>query len=82
MRCFEKRSGTARPSFAFFFGGFFQVGDVRAGLREDVVQIVTYADEGETFVEKFADTRCAEEKESEDDIIFARGLDEALRGGI
>ena len=53
-----------------------------AGLREDVMEIVADADEGKTFVEKFADARCAEEEKSEDDIIFAGGFDQTLRGGI
>ena len=29
----EKGGGAPGPEFAFFFGDFFEVGDVRAGLR-------------------------------------------------
>src|SRR6266478_5572351 len=78
----EKGGGTARPELAFFFGDFLQVGDVCASLREYVMEIVANADEGKTFVEKFADARCTEEEESQDHVIFVGGFDQTLRGGI
>jgi len=78
----EKGGGAPGPEFAFFFGDFFEVGDVRAGLRQDVMQVVANADEGKTFVQKFTDARCAEEEKSEDDIIFASCFDQTLRRGI
>jgi hypothetical protein len=78
----KQSGGTASPGFGFFIGDFFKIGDVRAGLREYVVQVVADADEGETFVEEFTDAAGAEKKKAEDDVIFAGVFDQALRGGV
>jgi len=73
----KERGGPARPGFAFFFGDALDVYYVGAGLRQDVVQIVPDADEGESFVEKFADACRAEKKKTEDDIVLFAALTSA-----
>jgi len=49
----EKSCGAAFPGLAFFLGDFFHIAYLRAGLRQDVVQVVANADEGETFFQEF-----------------------------
>src|SRR5581483_9009480 len=44
------------------------------------MQVVAYADEGEPLFEELAYTGGAEEKESEDDFVFARVINQLLRG--
>src|SRR5215470_1977081 len=44
-----------------------------------MVQVVADADERESLVEKFANTRSAEKEKSQDDIVLSCGVDE--RGG-
>ena len=51
-------------------------------MREDVVEVVADADEGESFLEEFADAGGAEEEQAEDDVVLAGVLDQALGGGI
>src|SRR5580704_19781200 len=46
------------------------------------MQVVADADEGESLFEEFADAGGAEQKEAEDDIIFAGVLDQLFRGGV
>jgi hypothetical protein len=77
----EQCRRAARPGFALCFGDALDIVDVRTGLREDVVQVVANADEREAFVEKLSDTRGAEEKEAEDDVVLASFGAEFIRGG-
>ncbi len=56
----EQCGRAAYPGFAFCVGDAFDVLEVCAGLRENVVQIVADADKREAFAEKFAGTRGAE----------------------
>src|SRR3979411_167134 len=69
------------PALALFFSNLFHVCDVGAGLGEDVVQVVAYADEGESLLQKLPDACGAEEKDTEDHIVLARVLDQ-LFGGV
>src|SRR6516165_11804194 len=78
----EKGGRAASPGLGFFLGDFFQVGHVRAGLREYVMQIVADADESETLVQEFADSRGAKEEKTENDVVLARVFDQALGGGV
>jgi hypothetical protein len=57
----EQRRRSSLPAFAFLFRNVFDVVDVSAGLGQDVVQVVAYADEGETLFEELADARCPEQ---------------------
>src|SRR5829696_9467590 len=59
----------------------FDVFHVRAGLREDVVQIVADADEAEPLGEELGDARRAEQKDPEDDVVLPCCSDQPL-GGI
>ena len=59
-RRLEECGGTTRPALAFFLGDAFDVFYIGTCLGEDVVEIVANADEGETFVEEFADAGGAE----------------------
>ena len=77
----EQCRRAARPGFALCFGDAFDVINVGARLRKDVVQVVADADEAEPFVEKLSDTSGAEEKEAEDDVVLASFGDEFIRGG-
>src|SRR5215475_1779279 len=78
----EQSGGAASPGLGLFFGDFFKVGYVSAGLCKHVVQVIADADKGETFVEEFADASRAEQKQAEDHIIFAGVFDEALCGCV
>ena len=77
----EQCSRAARPGFALSFGDAFDIINVGACLRKDVVQVVADADEGEAFIEKLSDARGAEEKEAEDDVVLSSFGDEFIRGG-
>jgi hypothetical protein len=46
----QKRGRTPRPRFASSLGDGFDVVDVRAGLRENVVKVVADADKSEPLV--------------------------------
>src|SRR6202047_93755 len=76
----EQRRGFPLPAFAFLFRNVFDVVDVGAGLAQDVVQVVAYADEGETLFEELADARCPEQEDAENGVVLARVLDQFLRG--
>ena len=58
----EQSGRTARPDFALRFGDALDVVDVGSGLRQDMVQIIADADEGEALVEKLSDTSGAEQE--------------------
>jgi len=77
----EEGGGAAGPALPLCFGDVLDVFYVRSSLREDVVKIVADADEGEAFVEKFADAGGSEEEEAEDDTVFARSGNELFGGG-
>src|SRR5215813_8086610 len=78
----EKGGRAASPGLGFFLGDFLQVGHVRTGLREHVMQIVADADESETLVQEFADSRGAKEEQTENYVVLARVFDQALGGGV
>src|SRR5215469_6567597 len=78
----EQRSWSALPRFAFFHGHVFHVRNIRPGLRQHMMQIVADADEGKSLFEKFPDAGRAKQKQSEDDIILTRVLDQLLRRAI
>ena len=46
------------------------------------MQVVAEAEEGESFVEKFADARGAEQEQAENDVVLACVLDQLFCGGI
>src|SRR6266850_2243439 len=75
----EQCRRAARPGFAFSFGDSFDIVDVRAGLREHVVQVVADADKREAFIEKLTDTRCTEKKKAKDDVVLAGFGDKFIR---
>src|SRR5262249_32291654 len=54
---------------------------VRAGLGEDMVQVVAEANESEPLVEKLADSRSAKKEEAEDDVVLAGFGDQFVSGG-
>src|SRR5208337_3321648 len=56
--------------------------DVGAGLRQDVVQIVADADEGEALLHELADAGCSEQEDAENDVVLARMLDQLLGSGV
>jgi hypothetical protein len=60
--CFslEQCCGAALPGLPFFSRDLLHVAYVGAGLRQDMVQVVTDADERETLLEEFAYARGAE----------------------
>jgi hypothetical protein len=71
----EQRRGSALPALSFFLGDGLHVVDVGAGLREDVVQVIAYADECEAFFQEFAHAGGAEQEDSEYHVIFACMVD-------
>jgi hypothetical protein len=73
--CLEQRGRAALPGRAFFFANVLHVGDVGSGLGQDVVQVVADADQGESLVQEFADTRGAEQ------LIFWAGVCRRTRDG-
>ena len=77
----KQRRGSALPAFSFFLGDFFHVTYVGASLGQDMVKVVSDADEGETFFQEFAYAAGTEEEESEDDVVFARVIDQFLGRG-
>src|SRR6266481_7660549 len=76
----EQRRRSPLPAFAFLFRDVFHVVDVGAGLRQDVVQVVADADEGETLFEELSDARCPEQEDAENGVVLAGVLDQLLRG--
>jgi len=60
----EPKARTTRSAFSsrlcLFFRDVFDVVDVGSGLRQNVVQVVANADEGESLVEELADARRSE----------------------
>jgi hypothetical protein len=68
------------PLLGFFFGGGGNVFHIRTGLRQDVVEVVAQADEGETFVQEFAYAGGAEEEKAQDHFVSA-GFGHQLIGG-
>src|SRR5262245_47753376 len=58
----QQRSRPPPPAFSFRFCDRFQVFDMGARLRQDVVQVVSDADEREPFLEKLSDTRRSEQE--------------------
>src|SRR3979411_566990 len=78
----EQYCGAAGPGFAFFFSNLFHICDVGSGLGEDVVEVVSCADEGDALLQKFPDACGAEEEDAEDYIFFAGLLDQFLGGGV
>ena len=77
----QQRAGAWLPSLAFVFCGGGDVLHVGAGLSQDVVQVVAEADEGEAFVEEFADARGAEQEQAQDDVVLAGFGDQLVGGG-
>jgi hypothetical protein len=78
----EQRGGASLPGVALFLGNFLYVVDVGSDLGEKVVQVVAEAEEGESFVEKFADARSAEQEQAEDDVVLAGVFDQFLGGSV
>src|SRR6266404_2415421 len=76
----EQRRRSPLPVFSFLFRNVFDVVDIGASLRQDVVQVIADADEGETLLEELADTRCPEQEDAENGVVLARVLDQFLRG--
>jgi len=69
------------PLLGFFFGGGGNVLHIRTGLRQDVMEVVAQADEGEAFVQEFAYAGGAEEEEAQDHFVFAGFRDKLVGGG-
>src|SRR6266566_5850079 len=71
----EQRRWSPLPALAFLFRDVFDVVHVGAGLRQDVVQVVADADEGETLFEELADARCPEQEDAENGVVLAGVID-------
>ncbi len=78
----EQRGGASLPGVALFLGNFLYVVDVGSDLGDQVMQVVAEAEEGESFVEKFADARSTEQEQAEDYVVLAGVFDQFLGGGI
>jgi len=55
-----QRCRASLPVLPFFGSDFFHVVDVRAGLRQDVVQIVADTDKGEALLQELTNASCPE----------------------
>ena len=61
----EQRCRSPLPGLPLFLRDVFHVVDVGSGLRQDVVEVIADADEGESLFQELADTRSAEQEQPE-----------------
>src|SRR5579863_6933612 len=78
----EQRRRAALPGFPFFLRNLFHVVNIRTSLREDVVQVVADADEGEAFFQELADSRGAEQEQAKDYVVLVRVVNQLFCGGV
>src|SRR6476646_8207507 len=72
--CLEERRRTPCPGLALLFGYTLHIFDVRTGLRQDVMQVVSDALEHETFVEKLTNARGSEQEDAENEVVLLASI--------
>ena len=76
-----RADGRRVQGLPFFLRTGFHVLHVGTGLRQDVVQIVTDADEREAFFQEFADAGGSEQEQAQDDVVALRSSPKLIGGG-
>src|SRR5262245_55472762 len=76
----EQRCCSSGPTgLALVLRNLFHVVHVCTGLRQDVMQIVSNADEAKSLLEELADSARSEQEDAEDDVVLFRGGFESFR---